>query len=131
MLMVESQHPNVPNIVGGLGCLTEDAKRCNLCCFEPPPPEIGKCKHMTPEGCDLHGSSDQPETCREFHCSKGMSVLADPMITDPVVRRAITNKLLWFLEMGVSSALISEKQAEKFANQIQSLNYVYQFPSEE
>lgn len=97
-----SHHPQHQNVHGAEGCVTKDGKACTACChfFEVKPlqkPKQTACVHLC-NGCGIHNQPQQPEICRDYHCSRESEVLKNPLIADSVIRRMAFERVVGLLE---------------------------------
>ncbi|OGM05687.1 hypothetical protein A2125_00180 [Candidatus Woesebacteria bacterium GWB1_43_5] len=90
----DSHHPNAKNIMGGVGCLTADGKRCNACCGKfynikdfKPPGQV--CRYVNSTGCSVHAQIGQPVICKEYHCNELLGVISNPLLPEETRGKAV------------------------------------------
>jgi len=99
---------------GEVGCVTKDGAVCTACChfFEVKPlnkPKETACQHVTCSGCGIHNQPEQPEICRDYHCSRETVVLQNPLIADGVIRQIAFERIVGLLETSLRLFQISER----------------------
>lgn len=134
-----SHHPNMPNIMGGVGCKTADGTPCNACCgkfyhIKNFKPAGVVCKFVKPNGCGIHNSPEQPKMCKDFHCGDLLSVVKDPLA--PLVKRTFVAGIIKILlnqavEMGVITEDICRERQAGVDDVLKGPNYNLIYDNEE
>lgn len=121
--MVEnvSHHPDQVNIFDGCGCNTKTGQRCRACCRMFKVAEVDKpagvqCRFDDGNGCGIHDLPEQPEICREYHCSQEMETLTDPAIDEYIVRLVACYRITKLLQVACDDEIISEAERVERTN---------------
>lgn len=135
--MVESHHPTDVNIFGMQGCKTPSGDLCNACCGPVYAIHHGEklfkrrgetCRFSQKTGCNLHSSPEQPKVCAEFHCSRKVRAVTNPLLPESV--KIITLKEIGlFLKIAMQNGLITREQAESHWDHWRSFKNVTYQPS--
>lgn len=110
-----SHHPAQQNMHGEVGCVTKDGSVCTACChfFEVRPlnkPKHTACHHTNCTGCGIHNQPEQPDICRDYHCSRETMILNNPLIADRVIRQIAFERIVGLLETSLRLFQISEDE---------------------
>lgn len=118
--------PQEVNIFGELGCDTPNGGACTACCtlyeVKSLPKRQGVPCQFKVEGggCAIHNKPDQPSSCRMYHCGQIVSLLDNPLITDPRAIESLAGIAMDLIEIAYEEHEIGQEEYLKALSDIDS-----------